>query len=223
MKKLLVLTAATLPVFWLASCASGTVGNASKSSSSTAAMNSRTADAASTEQNKGFRVKTGDMGDDDYGKIAAKYGTMRKTFNQEDGANKVAPGFDKTDKNFAGKNFDTKPFQKKSFWGDKEYAKKVYGGNTDGSRFMKESVWGSKSASEGNKSARDSNKVFATNDFNGTSKAAQETTKKAFATRSDALTDKRREVGNAFSDPQVLDWREQRALSVQETKKMLGR
>jgi hypothetical protein len=136
----------------------------------------------------------------------------------------MANGFGKEDANFSNKAFNTKAFQKKSFWGDKEYAKKVYGGNTDGSRFMKDSKFGDKSAREGGQAARDANRQFATSDYAGYSgKSAREASKANIANKSDSQVDFRRKVGNAFSDPDIIDWKAQREMNVQQTKSLLGR
>lgn len=210
---------AALPVLWLAACAHGTTG--SKPGASTAAA--PTAGAESTEQTKAVRIKTGAVGDNDEGKILAKYGSYYNGAKSA-GDHKMAAGFGKEDANFANKSFNTKPFQKKSFWGDKEYAKKVYGGDTDGSRFMKDSKFGDKSAREGGMAAKDADRQFGIHDNNlFAGKSARETSKANIANKSDSQVDHRRQVGNAFSDPDIIDWKAQRDINVQQTKSLLGR
>lgn len=199
-----------LPCLWLAACSSG--GGSGDGGT--------TADVASPTAAQGFRMKSGDWGDDDYGKIAEKFGTSyqygQNAQSQESGK------FNRDNPEFKGrwqnKEFDAKPFQKKSFWGDREYAKKVYGGDTDGSRFAKTSRFDGQGANEAGVTSRDAGKNFATSDYK--TAAAREAGGRKIDRTSDAETDGRR---RAYPDQDIIDWRDQRALSLEQTRRMLGR
>ncbi|BCX50126.1 hypothetical protein HAHE_40340 [Haloferula helveola] len=193
-----------LSVSLLASCGTDEVG---------------VADAGASPQ-QGFKMKSGEMFDDDSQKILGRYGTTNPMFSNGQGgsaseASSVNQQFtgEYSKREFQGKNYD-----KKSFWGRKDYAKQVYSGNLDGSRFQHGAREGSQLAREGSTTSREAGRVFATGE--SPTSAAREADKKGIPTNSDAETDVRRRV---FQQPEVRDWRNQRALSVEDTKDMLGR
>ena len=113
--------------------------------------------------------------------------------------------------------YKTGEYAKKSWWGNKDYGRRVYDGNTDGSRFMKPSALDGQGAREANTAAdlpdNYQTKNFATNE-------AKEANKQNVSKTSDAETDSRRRV---FQQPDIIDWREQRSLSVEQSKGILGR
>ncbi len=195
---------AFLPCLWLAACAGGGGSPAGT-----------TADAASPAATQGFRMRSGELGDDDFDKIASKFGT-KYTHGQQ--SEKFKHENAEFKGNWKGKEFDKKPFEKKSFWGDREYAKKVYGGDTDGSRFAKNSRFGGQGAREAGTTARDAGKSYATNDFK--TATAREAGRKEIERNPKAEADARRKV---FPDQEIIDWRDQRALTLEQTRRMLGR
>ena len=113
--------------------------------------------------------------------------------------------------------YKTGEYAKKSWWGNKDYGRKTYDGNTDGSRFMTPSALDGKSAREASTTAKlpgtYETKNFATNE-------ATEAGTQNISKTSDAETDIRRRV---FQEPQIIDWREQRSLSLEQSKGLLGR
>ncbi len=170
------------------------------------------------------RVKSGDFGDDDYGKIADKYG-KNSPFMEKDGKPmgefKEYAGFQRDNPNFKSrwdnKEYKAGDYKKKSWWGDKDYATKVYEGNTDANSLKKESRWGSKEAGEGRKLAREGRESYATRDY-ATGRAREEGGEKIRKV-SDAETDERRRV---FTKPDIIPWTQQ-GLTVEDTKRMMGR
>jgi hypothetical protein len=115
------------------------------------------------------------------------------------------------------KNYQAGEYSKKSWWGNKDYGRQSYQGKTDGSRFRQSSRLDGTSARESGSSARTPGPYqtgsYATDD-------AREAGVTGIAKPSDAETDVRRRV---FQQPDIIDWREQRALSVQESRGILGR
>lgn len=127
------------------------------------------------------------------------------------------------DPNFSGKNYSKKAYKtteygkQQSFWGSKEYDRKSYTGNTDGSRFQKDSRLQGQSAREAanNKNFKEDYKTgaYATGD-------AREAGKSNLAKPSNALIDNRQEV---FDQPDIIGYREQRKMTLEQSKGILGR
>ncbi|BCU76984.1 hypothetical protein [Luteolibacter sp. LG18] len=118
------------------------------------------------------------------------------------------------------KQYKTGDYQKKSWWGNKEYSLKEYSGNTDGSRFQKASHFGDKAARDADKIARDAGKSAREGGSHFATKDAREASGKILDHPSDAETDERRRV---YASPSVIDWQEERKLNIQETKGILGK
>lgn len=106
---------------------------------------------------------------------------------------------------------------KKSWWGGKEYGTKGYG-DTGASRFQ-----GAKARQDGmtandeGKSARESG-TFKTNTLDG--KTARESGASPIARPLDAAVQSRRGV---YKAPSVIGWQEQRSMSMEQSKGILGR
>lgn len=206
-----------LPALWLVAC-SGTGG---KPASGSSAAPTAAADPAAQP----FRMKTGDNGDDDLGKMQDKFGSrspfMTDSKGKPMGEYKTASEFDKADTHFnrgyAGKEYQAGEFKKKSWWGNQDYAKKVYGGNTDANGLRKDSRYGSQAAGENVKVARDAGRAFDTNgyDTGAAREAGRDITK--FAGAEDA----RRNA--EFSDPDIVPWQQQHGVTIDETKSKMGR
>jgi hypothetical protein len=118
---------------------------------------------------------------------------------------------------YAKKQFQTTDYSKKSWWGNKDYKPAKYEGNTDGSRFQTASRHDGQGARETGQSAGFSN-TYRTGRY-GTG-AARESAVSNLAKPSDAVTDRRREV---FQAPEIIDYQEQRSLSLEQSKGILGR
>lgn len=124
------------------------------------------------------------------------------------------------DPNFTGKfkktNYKTGEYAKKSWWGNKDYDRKAYAGNTDGSRFQKSSNLQDKGARESGNAAKlaDPYKTskYATN-------TATEAGKKTLAKPSNDQIENRRKT---YQAPEIIDWREQRNLTMDQSKGLLG-
>lgn len=205
-----------LPALCLAACA----GSGDDGSSSSQTATAKTLDSEPVDLN---RVKSGDFGDDDYGKIAEKFGS-NSPFMEKDGKPmgdyKKFTGFNRDNPEFKGKwdkEYKAGDYKKKSWWGDKDYATKVYSGNTDANSLKKESHWGKKSASDVDKLAHEASESYGTNNY-GTGRAREEGGDKIRKV-SDAETDERRRV---FTRPDIIPWKAQ-GLTVEDTNRMMGR
>jgi hypothetical protein len=211
------------PALALVAC-SGTGG---KSSSASAA--SSTPMAAADPSAQPFRIKSGDNGDDDFGKMQNKFGSASPYATDSKGKQlgqyKAASEFDKADTHFnrgyAGKEYHAGEFKKKSFWGNKDYAKQVYGGNTDANGLRKNSPYGSETAGENVKVARDGGRAFGTGAYD--TGAAREAGQNRIAKHDDAEIEGRRNVGTAFTDPEIVPWQQQHGVTIEETKSKMGR
>ncbi len=173
----------------------------------------------------GGRIKTGDGGDDDFHKMASKYGDMNPNMVQDpkakNGGKKEFAGFQRDNPEFKGR-WDKKEYKggekKKSFWGDKDYVTKVYDGKTDANSLKKDSRFGNQKANEGSVAAHDSDKTYRTDAY-ATSRAREEGTD-GLPRFSDAETDERRRV---FTSPDIIPWKQQNGISVDDTNRMMGR
>jgi hypothetical protein len=210
-----------LPALWLVAC-SGSGGESSSSSPS--AANPVTDPAA-----QGFRMKTGKDGDDDEAKLLEKYASqspfMTDSKGKALGEFKTAGEFDRAntqfDRGYAGKQYQAGEFKKKSWWGNQDYAKKVYGGDTDANDLHKVARQGGEAAGENVKVARDAGRAFDTAAYD--TGAAREAGKDRIAKNSDVEAENRRKVGNAFSDPDIVPWQQQHGVTIEETKSKMGR
>jgi hypothetical protein len=118
---------------------------------------------------------------------------------------------------YAGKEYKTGEYTKKSWWGNKDYQPKAYDGNTDGSRFMTKSRYDGSGARESGTAAKIPDPyqtgAYATG-------AALEAGRGPINKPSNAEADRRREL---FPEPEVIDWRDQRSLTIEQSKGILGR
>jgi hypothetical protein len=115
------------------------------------------------------------------------------------------------------KVFATDAYESKSWWGRKDYQKPSFDGQKDGNRFRKVSRADGLGARESGSAARIPD-TYQTGRY--ATGAATEASKKQMEKPSDAETDERRRV---FDSPDVIDWREQRPLTIHETRGILGR
>lgn len=118
---------------------------------------------------------------------------------------------------YAKKAYKPGEYKKQSFWGNKEYGRQAYGGNTDGSRFQTASRHDGQSAREA-ASAADIPDTYQTGTY-GTN-AAREAGVSGLAKPGNAEIENRREV---YQAPEIIDWRQQRNLSLEQSKGILGR
>ncbi len=118
---------------------------------------------------------------------------------------------------YAKKAYNAGDYSKKSWWGNKDYGRQPYTGKTDGSRFQQTSRLQGKGAPEAGSAARIPD-AYQTNNY--ATSAAREAGSQGLAKPSDAATDSRRRV---FQQSEIIDWKEQRSLSLEESKGILGR
>lgn len=118
---------------------------------------------------------------------------------------------------YAKNNYKAGEYRKKSWWGNKQYDRQAYAGNTDGSRFQKDSRFDGQGARESGSAAAIPDPyqtgAYATG-------AAREAGGSQLAKPGNAEIEKRREI---YQAPEIIDWREQRNLSVDGTRGILGR
>lgn len=169
----------------------------------------------------GFEQKSGELFDDDSDKMIGRFAKTNPTM-QKGGDKPAKEGVNRQNTYFEGelakREFAAKDYTKKSFWGSKDYAKKVYGGDTDGSRFQKGSRFNSQGAREGGMASAESGSRYGTSQH--ATGAAREGSKSNISKRSDANTDSRR---SSYVQPEITDWRNQRGLTIDDTRSMLGR
>ncbi|MGL4400138.1 MAG: hypothetical protein ACRCXD_09745 [Luteolibacter sp.] len=120
-------------------------------------------------------------------------------------------------KAFQKTDYKTGDFAKKSWWGNKDYDRKSYSGNTDGSRFQKSSALQGETAPEAGDAARIPG-AYTTDSY--VTNAAREAGNKPIERTSNSIVESREK---SFQQPEIIDWREQRNLSLDQSKGILGR
>lgn len=121
-------------------------------------------------------------------------------------------------KQFQSPEYKPGTVQKKSWWGNRDYERKIYAGNTDGSKFATTARDAGKSANESGSASRFSGKNLESKRIDRTSALEEGTL--GITTPSDAETNERRAL---YKEPSIIDYQQQRALQIQQTKSMLGR
>jgi hypothetical protein len=120
------------------------------------------------------------------------------------------------EKSTVAKAYKTGEYTKTTWWGKKDVAKPSYAGNTDGTSFQISSRFQGAGANEATTPAK-TYAPYQTGTYQTT--AAREGAVKHLDKTTDAETDNRRRV---FPDPEISDWKQQRALDVKTTKSILG-
>lgn len=115
------------------------------------------------------------------------------------------------------KEFKVEEFSRKSWWGSRDFKMQAYQGNTDGSRFHKTAGQQGTTARE-NRSAADLPGDYSTERF--ATGEAREAGVEGVSRTDDPETEVRRRV---YQAPEVLNWREQRPITREQTKSLLGR
>jgi hypothetical protein len=117
-----------------------------------------------------------------------------------------------------GKEYKTGDYARKSWWGNKEYGRQSWQGNTDGTRFEQKSRFDGRTAGEAGTGSNSSDTRYQTS--TQATGSARESTARRMDKPSDAETDIRRRV---YPQPQIVAWGEQRSLSVEQSRGILGR
>lgn len=120
-------------------------------------------------------------------------------------------------KSFKKTDYKAGDFTKKSWWGNKEYDRQNYAGNTDGSRFQQSSSLQSEKAAESKEKANIAG-PYQTENY-ATNSAQEAGNGPITKGTNDAIETRRK----AFKQPDIIDWREQRSLSIEQSKGILGR
>lgn len=115
------------------------------------------------------------------------------------------------------KGYKAEGYKKRSWWGNKNYDSRSYAGNTDGSRFQTTSRAQGNRAKESGGGSKFRN-TYQTDGYS--TGAARETSASSIPGKTDAYADGRRE---SYPQPEIIDWREQRSLSVEQSNGILGR
>jgi hypothetical protein len=118
---------------------------------------------------------------------------------------------------YSGKTYKAGEYARKSWWGNKDYGRQSYEGNTDGSRFQQKSRLDGQSARETGSAAKIPG-PYQTGNYS--TSAARETGKNNLAKPSDAATESRQRV---YEQPEIIDWKQQRAITLDQSKGILGR
>lgn len=118
---------------------------------------------------------------------------------------------------YSGKTYKAGEYARKSWWGNKDYGRQSYEGNTDGSRFQQKSRLGGQSARETGSAAKIP-ESYQTGNY--ATSAARETGKNHLAKPLDAATGSRQRVAE---QPEITDWKQQRSITLDQSKGILGR
>ncbi len=118
---------------------------------------------------------------------------------------------------YAKKSYATPDVAKKSWWGNKSYERQKYADTPDASRFQKSSPLSGKGAHEAGTTAETPG-PYQTGHY--ATSAARESHHRGVEKPSDTETDIRRKV---YQEPEIIGWKEQRTLSVSQSKGILGR
>ncbi len=115
------------------------------------------------------------------------------------------------------KKYKTGEYAKKGWWGKKDYATNQFAGNTDGSRFKT-------TARQSGMSARDATKSARIPDAFETNTLGKETARESGFTDMDPGSSDYVEGRRAdYVAPSVIGWKEQRSMSVGQSRSLLGR
>jgi hypothetical protein len=113
--------------------------------------------------------------------------------------------------------YQTADYPKETWQGTKSRERQSYAGNTDGSRFKSNSGWGGMTARESGDAASLPAPYQTTT---RATLAARESSRQRIAKPEDAETGIRRSV---FQQPEIIDWPQQRSLSLEQSRGILGR
>jgi len=119
---------------------------------------------------------------------------------------------------YKGKSYKAGSYAKKSWWGNKDYGRQAYAGPTDGSRFQKTSRFDGQGAREGTSDAAIIAGPYQTNRY--ATSSAYEAGKQPLSKPADAETSSRARV---FQQPEIVDWKQQRAITLDQSRGILGR
>jgi len=191
---------ALLPALWLASC-----GNDSSAGSGSSVSSSAPAHLTLEQR---CNEKVGFMQDS---KGNWKPRVDRRSSFESVGTSQYFKG------NYQTRECRTPTLGKTPWWGSKDYTTKTFGGKTDGSTFQKTArAEGIRSREDGTVSNANSKTVKTSGYKTG---SARESGHGEMDHPADTQTEAR---NRTFVPPAIIDWQQQRAMSVDETKSILG-
>lgn len=115
------------------------------------------------------------------------------------------------------KAYQTRSYEKTSWWGERNFQTQAYPLRQDADRFQQPFSRAGQSAREAGRDAG-LNRVHPTNPY--ATRAAREAGTARLARPADAETEQRR---HGVDPPEIIDWREQRQMDIQQSKSILGR
>ena len=116
---------------------------------------------------------------------------------------------------YSGKTYQTGDVQKQSWWGDNRYPTQSYAGNTSADQWKTSAAGVDQSARESSTRSIFSRNKAATNTLERSS-ALENSKSSGYNGRSGA-----RESQNAYDQPDIIDWKQQRSLELKDTKSWL--
>lgn len=167
------------------------------------------------------RVKSGEMFDDDSQAMLERYGATNPLHGRgraPDAGEAGADQFRRYQGAIAERDAGSQDYERKAFWGSKDYAAKVYQGDLDGSRHVRTAPQNSGIARENFMVSDEGQQGFATGGY--AAGAARENGAPSINRKPNDRVNNRAE---RYVPPEIQDWRPQRALTVEDTKGMLGR
>lgn len=120
-------------------------------------------------------------------------------------------------KDYSKQTYKTGDYAQKSWWGNKSYSRPTYSTQSDGSSFQKTSTLQSRNARETGANANIPS-THQTGSF-GTG-SARESGATAFKSGTSSSTEDRQRFDE---QPEIIDWKQQRGMSMEESKGLLGR
>jgi len=187
-----------LPVILLASC--GTGSDKDKSASTPPArqtLNERFSGGGGRDPNSFQRDSNGKL----------KINEAKRSPFESQGESHLS------NKSFKKQEYKAGDYAKKSWWGNKEYDRQSYAGNTDGSQFKKSSGLADKGANEAGNQARIPDNYRTGNYATGDSRESTSTQVREGGTTARERTRKNDQ----------FQWDEERSLTVDQSKSILGR
>ena len=121
-------------------------------------------------------------------------------------------------RDFKGEDYSTKSYSKKRWHGNTQYQSKSYDGNTNANHYKTEPWFVQKQARNSGKESTAEGKAYKVNSYGKSAAREQGVPRLEYA--SDAETDVRRRV---YKQPDIINWKDQQDLSVQDTNRLLGR
>jgi len=177
---------------------------------------------ADSKPQEALRVRSGELFDDDSGEILNRYGATNPMYGKGGGRGRASEaGVDDNvqfEGDFAKREFAADRYERKSFWGREDYPREAFDGDLDGSRFQTSARQQGQGAREGTMVAPADGRSYRRGEY--ATNAAREDGRRGPEKVADPYTAARRD---SFPEPDIQDWRPKRALSIDDTRGMLGR